>query len=106
MVQLPATGLAAWLSDQERQAPQLIDVREPWEFTYAHIPGSRLLPLQEVPARLEELDAGQPVVVICHYGIRSYQAGLFLQHAGYEVFNLSGGIDAWAREVDPNMQRY
>lgn len=106
MVQLPASGLAAWLADQGRQPPLLIDVREPWEFAYGHIAGSQLLPLQEVPGRLAELDAGRPVVVICHHGIRSYQAGLLLQHAGFDVFNLSGGIDAWAREVDPAMPRY
>lgn len=103
---LPAE-LAAWLADQARPAPQLLDVREPVEFAHCRIDGSVSMPLASVPLRHHELDAARPVVVICHHGGRSMQAALFLQNQGFaEVANLSGGVAAWARDVDPAMPTY
>ena len=65
------------------------------------------MPMQTVPARLGELDAGQPHVLMCHHGMRSYQVAQFLKNQGFDrVFNLTGGIDAWAEEVDPGLARY
>lgn len=87
--------------------PVLLDVRESWEYELCHIAGSRLVPLSALPAVLDEIDRLAPVVVVCHHGIRSYQAALFLENAGFErVSNLTGGIDAWADTVDPTMPRY
>ncbi|HET8622285.1 MAG TPA: molybdopterin-synthase adenylyltransferase MoeB [Gemmatimonadales bacterium] len=87
--------------------PALLDVREPWEWEIARIDGSRLVPLGDLPARLEQLDARTPIVTICHHGARSAQARDFLKAAGFGgVRSLSGGIDEWARTVAPGMARY
>ncbi|MBD3618302.1 MAG: sulfurtransferase [Chromatiales bacterium] len=89
------------------QPPLLLDVREPWEFELARIEGSQLLPLGQVPVRLDELDPARETVVICHHGVRSMQAAFFLQSRGFKnVINLAGGIDAWSREVDPKVPVY
>jgi len=89
----------------------LLDVREPWEVAVAAIdlPGAamRWMPMREIPARLGELDAAQPVLCICHHGARSAQVVAFLERAGFtSAYNLAGGIDAWSRDVDPGVPRY
>lgn len=86
---------------------QLIDVREPWEHETASIIGSTLIPMRDISSRLSELDAGSDMVVICHHGGRSMQVAAFLEREGFsKVHNLSGGVDAWARTVDPSMPVY
>ncbi len=98
-----AQQLAQYLGDHQ---PQLIDVREPWEFEICHITGSILLPMSQVPANIERFRA-QETVVICHHGIRSLQVVRFLAHHGIEhCINLDGGVDAWAREIDRDMAVY
>jgi rhodanese-related sulfurtransferase len=100
-------ALSAWLNDPARSKPQLLDVREPWEFQTVRLENSKLLPMGELPARFSELDAGADIVVICHHGGRSMQAALFLERQGFgHMFNLTGGVDAWARQVDPAMPVY
>jgi rhodanese-related sulfurtransferase len=85
----------------------LLDVREPNEFNYANIAGSTLLPLNQLPARLDELDKNQAIVAICHHGMRSMQAATFLAHSGFtDISNLQGGIDAWSRDCDDSVKRY
>lgn len=84
----------------------LLDVREPFEFEIAQIPGSRLIPVREVPARLAELDAKKEIVVFCHHGSRSAQVTHFLRSRGLRAKNLAGGIDAWSRDVDPSTPAY
>lgn len=107
MKQLPPTALQEWLADEGRNNPILLDVRESWEFQTCRIDGSRLIPMREIADRLHELDAEQEVVVICHHGVRSFQVSIFLDHSGFRnVYNLQGGVDAWARDVDPNMPKY
>jgi molybdopterin/thiamine biosynthesis adenylyltransferase/rhodanese-related sulfurtransferase len=91
---------------QERPAPVVLDVREPWEWEIARIAGSRLLPLGQLPSRLAELEAGAEIVTVCHRGKRSLQAQQLLQGAGFRARSLAGGIDAWASEVEPGMPRY
>jgi rhodanese-related sulfurtransferase len=89
--------------------PLLLDVREPWEFQICRLEGSELVPMREIPRVVEEqvLDRERKIVVICHHGIRSRQVGLYLEHQGFEdVINLQGGVEAWAREVDPSMPQY
>jgi rhodanese-related sulfurtransferase len=105
--QIAPAALAAWLADPARKKPLLLDVREPWEFQTCHIEGSQLVPMGEIAARAGELDASAEVVVICHHGGRSMQVAMFLEKKGFsEVINLAGGVDAWARTVDPAMPVY
>lgn len=86
---------------------QLIDVREPWEHALCALPGAMLVPMQALPQRLTELDPARTTVVLCHHGVRSYQVALWLERQGFtDVANLSGGIDAWAREIEPGMAVY
>ena len=107
MREISASELAAWLADASRAKPLLLDVREPWEYEKARIAGAQLVPMREVPARLEEIDQGKDVVAICHHGGRSQQVALFLEKAGYtKVHNLAGGVDAWSRTVDPTVPLY
>ena len=107
MKQISPSELAAWLSDESRDKPVLLDVREPWEFERARIEGAQLVPMREVPGRIGEIEQGKPVVAICHHGGRSMQVALFLEKAGYNnVHNLVGGVDAWSRSVDPAVPLY
>ncbi len=87
-------------------APLIVDVREPWEWEIAHIEGSRLVPLGELPDRLGELDPRAEIVTLCHKGARSLMAQQLLQGAGFRARSLAGGIDAWAARVAAGMARY
>ena len=63
--------------------------------------------VRTLPARVAELDRGAEIVVICHHGVRSMQVGAFVERQGFSaLFNLAGGVDAWANEVDPLMSKY
>jgi molybdopterin/thiamine biosynthesis adenylyltransferase/rhodanese-related sulfurtransferase len=85
----------------------LIDVREPHEYEIARIEGAKLLPLGELPERVNELDTADELVMYCHTGARSARATQFLRGLGFrKVRNLEGGIDAWSIEVDPSVPRY
>ena len=85
----------------------MLDVREPWEWQLTHIEGSQHLPMGEIPAGVDDLDKTHPTVVICHHGVRSLQVIAFLQRAGFDnLHNLTGGIDAWSRQVDPQVALY
>lgn len=107
MRQITAPALSAWLADGEQPQPVLLDVREPWEFATCHIAASILMPLQSVPARYTELARDAAIVVICHHGARSFQAGMFLEKNGFSaIINLQGGVAAWARDVDTAMPTY
>ncbi len=89
-----------------RDAPLLLDVREPMEFKINRLPNSVLIPFGNLPDRLGEIDATRDVVVYCHYGIRSVRAVELLRAAGFRARNLHGGIAAWIDQVDPTMSRY
>lgn len=87
----------------------LVDVRQAWENRIAALPDSRLIPLNELPQRIEEITPAPDttVVVYCHHGIRSQSAAAFLDRANItNVYSLVGGIDAWSCEVDPSVPRY
>jgi sulfur-carrier protein adenylyltransferase/sulfurtransferase len=86
--------------------PFLLDVREPVEYQIANL-GGHLIPLNDLPRRVHELDSSQEIVVYCHSGIRSGQAVQFLKQLGFrKVKNLLGGIDEWAETIDTDMPRY
>ena len=105
MRQFRPVELAAQL--QTGPTPVLLDVREPWEWDVCRLPDAVLIPMRELPARLQELNKAAETVVICHHGVRSYHAARYLETVGFgDVVNLSGGVAAWADEVDPAMPRY
>lgn len=110
MQQISASELADWLkasSRQERPPPVMVDVREPWELEICRIEGAVALPMGSIPTCQTELDPDADTVVICHHGVRSYQVALFLERNDFSsVFNLTGGIDAWAHDVDPAIPTY
>ena len=107
MNHLTAPELAAWLADSSRPQPMLLDVRENWEFETCKIAGSTQIPMNTIPARIEELDDDAEIVCICHHGARSMQVAAFLERNGFsKTFNLTGGIHAWAVQVDSAMPKY
>jgi len=107
MKNTPPAAIAARLADPGAGALVLLDVREPWEYQTCRIENSLLVPMREVPSRLGELDPEAETVVICHHGGRSMQVAMFLEKQGFKnVHNLAGGVDAWARSVDPAMPVY
>jgi adenylyltransferase/sulfurtransferase len=84
----------------------ILDVREPYEYQIANL-GGKLIPINNLPQRLAEVDREREVIVQCKSGGRSQLAAEFLRQAGYpKVVNLAGGILAWADQIDPSMQKY
>jgi rhodanese-related sulfurtransferase len=107
MQTLSVRELADWLADEQRAKPVLLDVREPWEQQICRIEGSEPMPMRTVPARASELEPDRATVCVCHHGGRSMQVALFLERQGFRnVYNLTGGVDAWARQVDKAMATY
>jgi rhodanese-related sulfurtransferase len=92
--------------------PLLLDVREPWELQTAAVTAPEgvelvAIPMNEIPARLAELDPARPVACLCHHGARSQQVAAFLAQQGFaEVANVAGGIDAWSATRDAAVPRY
>ena len=85
----------------------LLDVRQPEELEIARIGGAVNIPLNELPARIGELDKNRPTVAFCHHGVRSEMAVRLLERNGFADFaHLNGGIDAWSQEIDPSVPRY
>src|SRR5438034_6366080 len=90
-----------------REAFQLIDVRETFEYEIARIDGAKLIPLGEIADRADELPREQLIVVHCHSGQRSAQAVRLLRQRGFaNVYNLEGGIDAWSDQIDSSVPKY
>jgi rhodanese-related sulfurtransferase len=111
--QVRPAELAAWMRSHTAGGASavVLDVREPAELRTASInpDGFELvaIPMNEIPQRLSELDADRPVACLCHHGARSQRVAMFLAANGFtEVANIAGGIDAWAREVDPGVPCY
>jgi rhodanese-related sulfurtransferase len=92
---------------QKSSRVMLLDVREPNERELAAIEPSLHIPMRDVPQRLSELPPDREIIVYCHGGTRSAMIAGFLEGKGYrDVANMSGGIDAWSRTVDPKVPRY
>ena len=92
---------------QQHEKLFLLDVREPQEYQYCRIVNSVLIPLNQIPQRMGELDKNQEIVVICHHGMRSEQAANYLVKSGFKnISNLTGGIDAWSSACDSSVARY
>jgi rhodanese-related sulfurtransferase len=108
--QIRPSGLPDWLQAQPRPG-LVLDVREPEELEIASIraDGFELLviPMNDIPGRLAELDPQRPVAVLCHHGGRSQRVAMFLASNGFAtVANVAGGIDAWSLERDASVPRY
>jgi len=85
----------------------LLDVREPHETRICSLPGSTMIPMNDIPDRLSELDPGREIVCFCRTGIRSAQVAMYLAHRNFpRTWNLVGGIHRWAEEIDPEMPVY
>lgn len=103
----PTEFAARWPNYVSGDDAVLLDVREHDELAIAAVAGARHIPMREIPARLDELDAAKPLVVMCHSGGRSRRVAEFLQGNGFpNVFNLKGGIDAWSMQIDSRVPRY
>ena len=87
--------------------PVMLDVREPHEYEINNINNGYLIPLNDLPNRVNELDSSREIVAYCKVGGRSARAVDFLRKAGFKkVKNLVGGIDVWAQRIDKSMPRY
>lgn len=109
--QIHPLALDEWFDRDTAVRHLLLDVREPWELQTASVrpDGFELLaiPMNELPARLGELDAGARVACLCHHGARSQHVAAFLARQGFaQVANLAGGIDAWSLQRDQTVPRY
>jgi rhodanese-related sulfurtransferase len=93
--------------DMQSQGALILDVREPWELEIAAIDGTLNIPMQSIPAALDALPRDQALLVICHHGIRSMHVARFLEQQGFDrLFNITGGTDAWSRQLNPALARY
>jgi rhodanese-related sulfurtransferase len=95
------------LRDDENSVT-VLDVREAWEYDVAKIAGSKHIVMGDIPTRFnQELDPEQHIVVVCHHGVRSMNVTAWLRQQGFEkVQSLQGGIDRWARQIDPSVPVY
>ena len=89
----------------------MLDVREAWEVQTASVKADgfelQIMPMNTVPARINELSREQPIACLCHHGGRSMQVAAFLAQQGFShVANIAGGINAWSAQVDPSVPRY
>jgi rhodanese-related sulfurtransferase len=87
--------------------PLLLDVRQDWETRLCRLDNAVHIPIEEIELRTEELSPESEIVVYCHQGVRSAAVAEYLRSLGFSsVKNLAGGLEAWARSVDPSMRRY
>ncbi len=105
-LEITVAQLQTLLASPEK--PLLLDVREPWEYQTAHIEGSTLIPMNEIPGRAhQELDEESPILVLCHHGARSLSVAAWLRQQGFDkAQSVAGGIDAWSRQIDSHVPRY
>ena len=105
MDEITPLELKARLDGADR--PLLLDVRQDWETRLCRLPNAVHIPIEEIELRYEELNPEDEIVVYCHQGVRSAAVAEYLRGLGYgNVRNLAGGLDQWARTVEPGMRRY
>jgi adenylyltransferase/sulfurtransferase len=91
----------------QRQPIVLLDVREDWETRLCRLESAMHIPVEEIELRAEELDPNDEIVVYCHHGVRSAAVAAYLRQRGFaRAVNLAGGLDLWARAIEPSMRRY
>ena len=112
IAQVRPSQLTAWLeAARQHGEPVVLDVREPAELQAASVSADGFtlitIPMGDIPSRLDELDAAQPVACLCHHGARSMRVAAFLENRGFSlVANIAGGIHAWSQELDPRIAQY
>ena len=110
MQHITPAQLSDWAANMAARRPVLLDVREGWECQTASVSPAGLefvhMPMQTIPARLDELDKTRPVACLCHHGSRIMQVAAYLAQQGFEVINVAGGIHAWSTQLDPNIPTY
>ncbi len=90
-----------------REPLVLLDVRQDWETRLCRLDNAVHIPIEEIELRSDELDPAAEIIVYCHQGVRSAAVAEYLRGLGFtNARNLAGGLDAWARSVDPSMRRY
>jgi len=105
MDEISPQDLKARLAGPNR--PLLLDVRQDWETKLCRLENAVHIPIEEIELRADELNPGDEIVVYCHQGVRSAAVADYLRQRGFQnVRNLAGGLDLWARAVDPTMRRY
>ncbi len=105
MDQITPQDLKARLDRNDR--PFLLDVRQDWETRLCRLENSVHIPIEEIEVRTDELNVEDEIVVYCHQGVRSAAVAEYLRQLGFKnVKNLAGGLDSWARTIDPAMRRY
>jgi len=105
MDEITPQELKARLAGSDR--PLLLDVRQDWETRLCRLDNAVHIPIEEIELRVDELNAADEIVVYCHQGVRSAAVADYLRQRGFKnVKNLLGGLDYWARTVDPAMRRY
>jgi rhodanese-related sulfurtransferase len=106
MSEITPRELKARLDTNDR--PLLLDVRQEWETKLCRLDNAVHIPIEEIELRTDELNPRDEIVVYCHQGVRSAAVAEYLraQHGFTNVKNLAGGLEAWARSVDPGMRRY
>ena len=105
MAEISPSELQARLARNQR--PILLDVRQDWETRLCRLPNALHMPIEEIEVRVDELNPDDEIVVYCHQGVRSAAGAHWLRGLGFKnVKNLAGGLDLWARTVDPGMRRY
>jgi len=94
-------------AQQLREGALILDVREAQEVAVCALAGSLHIPMRDIPASLDQVPKDRLILVLCHAGVRSLRVTLFLRTNGYPlVSNVAGGIDAWARQIDPTLAIY
>lgn len=114
LYQVRPAQLAEWIAQLPEGGvkPVVLDVREPWECEVASVVADSSfellrIPMNEVPARMQEIDQERPVACLCHHGARSMRVASFLAQEGFDqVANITGGIDLWSLERDASVPRY
>jgi rhodanese-related sulfurtransferase len=105
MDEITPQDLKARLDRSER--PLLLDVRQDWETKLCRLENAVHIPIEEIEVRTDELNPEDDIVVYCHQGVRSAAVAEYLRSLGFKtVRNLAGGLDHWARVIDPRMRRY
>jgi rhodanese-related sulfurtransferase len=89
------------------ERPVLLDVRQDWETKLCRLENAMHIPIEEIEFRTEELNRDDEIVVYCHQGVRSAAVAAYLRELGFKrAVNLTGGLDLWARTIEPAMRRY